>query len=275
MTAYFSIWSQFYNTKEPEEAILEFEKDGLKYTELSSEHSISLLERKGSPAEIGREFANFCLQHSIKILQAHMIFPSDIVTDESVFDTLVRQMEMLDAMGVPCAVLHGDPMTNENVPYEEKLKRNVEALKKLLSLSSHTKVTLCLENLRHIFRGIDEILCVIDAVGSDRLAVCLDTGHLNITKTGTQRDFILKAGNRLRALHIANNDGKEDRHLAPFTGSVGIDFTEVVDALREINYTGLFNYEIGGESHNCPAAVKHIKYLGLKAGYDYLMGNLK
>ena len=102
------------------------------------------------------------------------------------------------------------------------------------------QATLCLENLRHIFRGIDEILYAIDEVGSDRLAVCLDTGHLNLTKTGTQRDFILKAGKRLRALHIANNDGKEDRHLAPFTGSVGIDFTEVVDALREINYNGLF-----------------------------------
>lgn len=35
MNAPFSIWSQYYNTKEPEEAILEFEKDGVTHIELS------------------------------------------------------------------------------------------------------------------------------------------------------------------------------------------------------------------------------------------------
>ena len=275
MTAHFSIWSQFYNTKEPEEAILEFEKDGLGYIELSSEHSISLLERNGAPSDIGRDFANFCLQHGIKPLQAHMIFPSNIATDKSILNTLVRQMEMLDGMGVKYGVLHLDPMKNSGLEHAEIVEKNVEALKTLLSLSAHTGTVLCIENLDKICAGIDEILYIIDRVNSNRLAVCLDTGHLNITKTSSQREFIMKAGERLHALHIANNDGTGDRHFAPFTGGVGIDFTEVVDALREINYNGLFNYEIGGESGACPVPVKHIKYLGIKAGYDYLMGNLK
>ena len=89
---YFSIWSQFYNTREPEEAILEFEKDGLKHIELSSEHSIALLERNGTPAEIGSAFADFCALHGVSVLQAHLIFPSNIVSDPCVCDILVRQI---------------------------------------------------------------------------------------------------------------------------------------------------------------------------------------
>ena len=274
MIAHFSIWSQFYNTKEPEEAILEFEKLGLKYIELSSEHSVSLLEREGKPVDIGRDFANFCLQHGVKPLQAHMIFPSNIVTDNTIANTLTRQMEMLDGMGVKYGVLHLDDMKGCDLEHSEIVERNIEALKSLLSLSAHTGTVLCIENMRNICPGIDEILYIIDRVGSDRLAVCLDTGHLNLTKTSTQREFILKAGSRLHALHIANNDGSSDQHLAPFTGGRGIDFTEVVSALREVDYNGLFNYEIGGESGACPSPVKRIKYLGIKAGYDYLMGDL-
>ena len=274
MTAHFSIWSQFYNTKEPEEAILEFEKDGLEYIELSSEHIESLLERKGNLTEIGRDFANFCLLHGVKIPQAHMVFPSNYVTSPEVADSLIRQMELLDGMGVARGVLHGDPMTGFDIPYVEKLNRNAEALKGILERGRHTKITLCLENLRQIFPCIEDILYVIERVGSDRLAVCLDTGHLNRTRKNTQREFILRAAGRLKALHIADNDGEVDQHLIPF-GRGNVDFFEVAEALREINYEGVFNYEIGGDSGKCPVPVKHYKYVGIKATYDYIMGNLK
>lgn len=274
MRAKFCIWSQFYNTKEPEEAILEFEKDGLEYIELSSEHITALLERGGDLKEIGADFANFCLRHGIKIEQAHLIFPSDIVTDSGASDLIVRELEMLSAMGVRSAVLHGDQMEKEDLTYEEKLSRNIEALRALAPRIEQYKVTVCIENLVKTFPSIDDILTAISAVGSDIFGVCLDTGHLNITRTSSQRDFILKAGKRLKALHIADNDTTADQHRAPFSGG-NVDFFEVIEALREVGYDGMFNYEIGGDSGSCPVPVKHVKFLGIKAGYDYLMGNLK
>ena len=271
MNARFSIWSQFYNTAEPEEAILEFEKDGISYIELSSEHIEALLKREGTYAEIGREFANFCLQKGIKIHQAHLIFPSNIVTDSNVCDSLVNQLEMLDAMGVRSAVLHLDPMKDAAVSYEEKIERNIEALRGILSRTEDSGVRICIENLGEIMRGIDEILCVIEKVGSDRLGVCLDTGHLNLTKTSTQREFILKADRRLGALHIADNEGVSDQHIIPF-GRGHIDFFEVAKALEEVDYDGLFNYEIGGDSGRCPTPVKHFKYKWVEATYNYIFG---
>lgn len=266
----FSIWSQYYNTKDPEEAILEFEKDGLGVTELSSEHITTLLEREGDLAEIGREFANFSLQHGIKILQAHIIFPSPIVTDPDEIDHIERQLKLLCGMGVKRGVMHCDEMKETDGSLKEKIEKNVAALKVLAAKAEKYGVTVCLENLRHYFNSIDVLNYVIDAVGSDMLAICLDTGHLNIAGTDTQRDFILKAGKRLKALHIANNDGTADQHLAPFSRG-NIDFFEVARALREIGYDGIFNYEIGGEAHPTPTHIKHIKYLAYKAGYDYLM----
>lgn len=273
MKARFSIWSQFYNTKEPEEAILEFEKDGLEYTELSSEHITSLLEREGSPEKIGTDFANFCWQHGIKIPQAHMVFPSNIVSDSGAIDLIEKQIKMLSAMGVRAAVLHGDHLDGTALSYEEKIEKNIEAFRTLAERVGECSLTVCIENLQRIFVSIDEILYVLDRVGSDLFGICLDTGHLNLTATSSQREFILKAGSRLKALHIADNDRSRDQHIAPF-GIGTVDFAEVVDALREIGYDGLFNYEIGGEAHKCPVPVKHRKILGIKAGYDYLMSSL-
>ena len=268
----FSIWSQFYNTKEPEDAILQFEIDGITHIELSSEHSESLLQREGEPYEIGRTFAEFCKQRGITVGQAHMIFPSNIVTEPEICKTLVRQMELLDGMGVKYGVLHGDSMQDADISYLEKHEKNIEALKYLVSISAHTKVKLCLENMRGIFDGIDDILYAIDKVGSDRLGVCLDTGHLNLTKTSSQREFILKAGSRLWALHIADNEGVTDQHIIPY-GRGNVDFIEVARALREIDYDGIFNYEIGGDSGKCPIPVKHVKYLFVRATYDYIFDN--
>lgn len=273
MNAEFCIWSQFYNTKEPEEAILEFEKDGLHYIELSSEHITSLLERDGSPEEIGRDLANFCLQHGIKIRQAHLVFPSNIVTDESAVECIARQIKMLSAMGVRAAVLHGEELEGSGLSYAERIEKNVEAFSRLAARIKDSDITVCIENLQRIFTSVDDILYAIERVGSDRFGICLDTGHLHLTNPSSHREFILKAGKRLKALHIADNDGSRDQHLAPFGGG-RVDFAEVVSALREIDYDGMFNYEIGGDSHRCPAVVKHFKFLGIKAGYDYLMGNM-
>ena len=175
MIAHFSIWSQFYNTKEPEEAILEFEKDGLEYIELSSEHITSLLEREGDLKVIGSDFANFCLQHGVKIRQAHLIFPSPIATDMSTAELIDRQLTMLSAMGVKAAVLHGDPMVDSDISYEEKLDRNADALKVIAKSAEREGITICLENLRLIFASIDEILYVIEKVGSPAIPCATPT----------------------------------------------------------------------------------------------------
>ena len=54
-------------------------------------------------------------------------------------------------------------------------------------------------------------------------------------------DMIKKLGERLKALHIHDNDRWHDLHQIPFSAS--IDFDAVVGALKEINYDGYFTLE--------------------------------
>ena len=99
--------------------------------------------------------------------------------------------------------------------------------------------------------------------------VCLDTGHLNLHEDRDPYRFIISAGNRLHALHIADNEGASDQHLMPF-GRGSVDFSAVVKGLREIGYEGLFNYEIPGE-RNAPLAIRGYKLQYIKQCYDHLM----
>ena len=85
MNAPLSIWSQYYNTEEPEEAILEFEKDGLTHIELSHEHGSALLKRGDDHRETGRKFKDFLSLHGIVATQGHLAFPSLIVCEGETF----------------------------------------------------------------------------------------------------------------------------------------------------------------------------------------------
>ena len=192
MNAPFSIWSQYYNTEKPEDAILEFEKDGMTHIELSHEHGSAILEREGDHRENGRKFKEFMSKHGITATQGHLAFPSLIVCEsESFIDYIVRQAELYEAIGIKCAVLHCDYMRGFEVTDEDRFEKNVVALKEVARRTAHLDMYICLENLGGGAPvGIDSILELIRRVGSPKFAICLDTGHLNRTKTSSQKEFL-------------------------------------------------------------------------------------
>ena len=53
--------------------------------------------------------------------------------------------------------------------------------------------------------------------------------------------MIKALGDRLKALHIHDNDKLHDSHQLPFT--MNIDFEPIVKALKETNYDGYFTLE--------------------------------
>ena len=267
MRAPFCIWSKYYPSGSAEDAVLEFERDGVSYIELAHEHGAELLERSDDHVATGRAFADFLRAHGVSARQGHLRFPAPIASDPDMIPYLVRQIEMYAAIGIRCAVLHTE--SKSTIDGEEWLLRNVEALRTLLSRVEHVDITICLENMRSYNESVELLLEIIDRVNSPKLGICLDTGHLNNTHANTQREFIRKAGKHLKALHIADNEGERDQHMMPF-GRGNVNFREVVAALREIDYDGMFNYEIPGES-KCPTPIRHAKVQYLRAGYDYLM----
>ena len=262
------IWSTYYYDMSPEGAVKEFLKNGIDACELSDEHGEMLLNRNDDVVATGRAFAQFLKEQNFSIPQGHLWLYVRICENPDTMERLFRWVDLYEAIGIRNMVLHCDDSIPAELGFEARAEKNIEQLKRLAAYVEGKDVTICLENLRDITRNADELLYIIDRVGSDHFGICLDTGHLNLTDKN-QRAFILKAGKRLHALHIADNEGERDQHLMPFTCGK-VDFCEVVRALREVGYDGLFNLEIPGE-WRIPLELRAAKIRFIQSCYDYLM----
>lgn len=265
-----SIWSAYYIEHSPEDAIKRLRDLGVCYTELSDEHGAMLLARGDDVVKTGREFGEYARSIGMNIPQGHLWLACRIVRDPGAADMINKWVDLFEAIGIKNMVLHVDGL--DGAEREEAIAANVEKLKYIAAHAEGKDVCICLENLRSsCARSVNDLLEMIDRVGSDRLGVTLDTGHLNITKAESQREFILTAGKRLRALHIADNEGQTDQHMMP-CGRGNVDFGEVIAALREIGYEGMLNYEIPGDSH-CPIEVRDMKVKYLIGLHEYLINH--
>ena len=75
-----SMWSSFYRELSPYDMILELEKAGYHYTELSTEHADMLLA-EGDAIEVGKKFGEFAKAHNVEVAANGIVsspFPSGI-----------------------------------------------------------------------------------------------------------------------------------------------------------------------------------------------------
>lgn len=245
-----SVWSSYYIDLSPEAAIAELARHGIHYCELSDEHGEMLLQR-GDPKNVGAAFKAYAEQQGVQITQGHLWLKVKLCTDsDNTVTTLYKWLDLFEAIGIRSAVLHTDTMNaTPNISVEERFCRNTAVIQRLTDYLHGRDMVICLENLcvPGLNDTADDLLRIIHAINSPNLGICLDTGHLNISEDKDQGAFIRKAGDYLKALHIADNDTTCDQHLMPF-GRGTVKFNEVLPALQEIGYNGLFNFEIPGEN---------------------------
>lgn len=274
-----SVWTDYYHRLSPEEAVLGLQEAGFTVSEFGSAASRQLMARGDDMEKTGLQFRAFMDGVGFATPQGHLQLKNDLTTRKTVED-LKKEITLFQAIGVKNAVLHitGGWELSE----EERTELQLKHLRELLEFVSGTDFTICFENLRSnpAVADADKILHWIDLLGGKNLGICLDTGHLHTTnitlKTSdmTQREFILKAGTYLKALHINGNDGTDDYHLTPFSIKNNIDWAEVVTALREIGYQGLFNLELPGEAAcQPPLYILKRKLLYIKDVVDYMLSD--
>lgn len=263
-----SVWSSFYYELSPEDAVLEYEKHGYHYCELSDEHAQVLMDR-GDCTEVGKQFKAFADAHGVSFSQGHMILGIKLCADGSV-DILKNQLDLFKAIGVKAAVLHCDSMREHpDMSLEEIRAKNAAVLRQLLAYVADTDLVICLENLRTpLVSTADSLLYFIDELKSPNLGICLDTGHLNLTENKNQKEFIQKAGPHIKALHIADNEGVTDQHMMPF-GCGSVDITEVISEMKSLGYDGLYNLEIPGEKYGS-YEIRGYKLDYIKRVFEYL-----
>lgn len=272
-----SVWTDYFRWIPPEEGVLAFQAAGFSAAEFSTGTSRDLRARGSDYEKIGTQFRAFLDSVGFSMPQGHLAIKSELATREGT-EELKREITMFQAIGVKNAVIHinGGWELSEEARTELQLKH----MQELLEQVKGTDFVICLENLRSnpAVADADKILNWIALLGDKNLGICLDTGHLHTTnitlKTSnqTQEEFILKAGSRLKALHINGNDGTDDYHLTPFTIKNNIDWAEVMTALRKIGYDGLFNLELPGEiACKPPMYILKRKLLYIKDVIDYML----
>ena len=126
----------------------------------------------------------------------------------------------------------------------------IDAFQQLSSMLDTNNLDLSIEPVNrsetYFLTTAQDARALCDAVDHPRIGVTIDTFHANIEEKIIS-DAIGVAGNRLKHLHVSEND----RGLL---GSGHIDFEAIIDALRKIGYSGCLMIEGFGYSPKETAA---------------------
>jgi len=122
----------------------------------------------------------------------------------------------------------------------EWLRNSVEFWKSFLEESPGRRVHL--ENVMDVTP--DLLLRLIESVGSPLLDIALDVGHVNCYSGVPLSTWIGEAAGRIGYLHLHDNHGQEDEHLA--IGEGGIDWPPVLHQIEVKAPAAIWTLEAGG-----------------------------
>ena len=111
----------------------------------------------------------------------------------------------------------------------------IERFKKIVDHAEKLNVNIAIEN-----QGNPQYIdLVFKNIQSEKLRFCFDSGHE--TYYSPQLDLLELYGDQLIALHLHDNNGTEDSHSLPYTGT--IDWNRISGQLKKQNYGGAIALE--------------------------------
>lgn len=127
-----------------------------------------------------------------------------------------------------------------DAPFETAWKWAVEGLKEAGEYALKNNIRLTLEAWNryetYLITKLDMALKMVNEVGLENVGVMGDTFHMNIEESN-MGDAIRNVGKKLYYLHIADSN-----RAAPGRGH--IDFEEIAQALKDIDYNGWISMEL-------------------------------
>jgi sugar phosphate isomerase/epimerase len=163
--------------------------------------------------------------------------------------SLSEMLHSLDAaagIGAKKAVLHPGFITGMGPFVLDTAKEYAQkSLRTIVEKADSLKITLCFENMfpgYHIFFDPDQFVSLFKEFKD--LKMTLDTGHANIGDPGQSKlvEFIHRFPDRISHVHISDNFGKYDDHVA--VGKGNIDFDICISALKKAGYNDTITFEI-------------------------------
>lgn len=210
----------------------------------------------GDWKKVVEERKAFADANGIKFNQSHAPFSFNWA-DENIRENIAKprveqSLEVSAMMGVDIVVVH--PL--HWMPYlgheKEAFDLNVAYYKSLVPLARNLGVRVALENMwqREVKR---KCICtdvagfakdhadLIDAIDSEYVVACLDVGHSSLVGEEAQDTIRFLGHDRLKSVHLHDNDYQGDRHTLPGLGMMNWD--EIMKAFDDIKYDGEFTYE--------------------------------
>lgn len=194
-------------------------------------------------------------QRNIKFNQTHAPY----VFDWSSFETgwrgaverVIKCFEIAGVLGIDTVIVHPIHYFAYRGNEEKSWEINSQYYSTLLPYARKYGVRIAMENMytydpagRHSEDALSQakrFASAVDMFHDPHIVACVDVGHVNMLgrKAG---DLIRSLGHdRVKALHIHDNDAVKDRHVIPYLGT--IDWEDVCKALAEIDYDGVFTFE--------------------------------
>ena len=170
-----------------------------------------------------------------------------------------KSFAIAEFLGCPAVVIHPNAASTKALEWET----NLALYRDMIPLIKKYKgVKCCLENLftrlpgGRVIEGrltcIDEICSLHDQLnkeaGGDYFGICFDVGHAILTGRDV-KEYVKQLGNRLTILHIHDNNGITDLHIAPYSCVANTkkhticDWNGFVEGLRTIGYRGVLSFE--------------------------------
>ncbi len=222
----------------------DLEENGIRYMELTASALSDFENYKEKSVEIFRA----AREHGVTVRSVHLPFFPFETMDPASTDLahrtyfLEQQTEILKrsaACGAELLVVHPSAEPYENAQRMAHFAHSVESMGALSEVAAREGVKLAVENLPRtcICRDAAELQNMGDALPA--VFFCFDSNHSLIDPN---TDIIRTMGDRIIALHISDYDLIDERHLFPGEGKN--DWPAIIKALRDVGYTGTWNYEI-------------------------------
>lgn len=187
----------------------------------------------------------------VKFMQSHAYCYS-MPEPQDVEYQMKKSIEASSIAGAPWVVMH--PWITGLDDKNDIIKENIRRFETYIEYAKSMNIGIAIENVPKRIFWYGEEICgeafscaadlieIVDELNNKfgNIGICWDTGHAHLTME-SQYDEILKIGNRLKVLHIADNDGQYDDHMPPFFGYA--KWGEIMKALKAIDYSGTFNFE--------------------------------
>ena len=183
----------------------------------------------------------------VELVQSHAPFSMFMFEGDTtpLLNDTLKCVESCARLGIKTLVVHTGYA--HFLSKEQTYQKNKEFFAPVLEAAEKHNIYILAENFNKMFAEntywIDNAsdLCeFIDYVNHPLLKAVWDTGHGNLQDM-PQHEELKILGSRVMALHVQDNPGDDDKHMAPFFGSLNVD--SLMQGLLDIGYNGCFTFE--------------------------------